>query len=82
MKHVAVCDRQGNIVSIARSEPTTDPKGPGGGLAPKPKRGLRVLEVDVPGEAAKRFPNQLVDEYRVDLKTGQLVRRTGSRNPE
>lgn len=75
MRHVVVHDRRGNIVSVARGEPSADNRLLYG-LAPRPKKGHVALEVEIPAEAARLLPSEIKAKYRVDVKAKQLTPRT------
>ena len=83
MKHVVVHDLKGNIVSVARGEPSADP-GLLYGLAPRLKKGQAALEVEVAAETARLLPSEIKARYRVDVKAKQLTPRTktkGAKGP-
>ena len=72
MKLVVVHDADGEIVSVARAEPTAD-DGPQGGVGAWPERGHRVLELDVSDEYAELAPSEIAERYRVDTRAGELT---------
>jgi hypothetical protein len=72
MKLVVVHDAQGEIVSVARAEPAPA-DGPEGGVGAWPKRGDRVLELDVTDELATLAPTEIAAQYRVDTEAGKLT---------
>jgi hypothetical protein len=72
MKLVVVHDADGEIVSVARAEPTAG-DGPAGGVGAWPERGYRVVELDVSDEFAELAPTEIAERYRVDTRAGELT---------
>lgn len=76
MKLFVVHNARGKIVSLARPEPQqkrTDGVDVGGGL--RPGRGQTILELDVEDDLARKPLGSIQDEYLVDVKAKNLVKR-------
>jgi hypothetical protein len=77
MRLVVVHDAAGEIVSVARAEHTAD-DGPQGGVGAWPKRGYRVMELDVSDKFAELAPSEIAQRYRVDTRAMELTARSES----
>jgi hypothetical protein len=77
MRLVVVHDAEGEVVSVARAQPTVE-GGPQGGVGAWPERGYRVMELDVSDEFAELTPSEIAQRYRVDTRAGELTARSKS----
>jgi hypothetical protein len=76
MKLVVVHDDEGEIVSLARVEPSGE-DGPRGDVRAWPDRGYHVAELDVSPDLARLAPTDIAARFRVDRKARRLVEGGG-----